>query len=194
MIWVTADQHFNHANILDFCPNRRGWCDEVNHMNRLMIDAINSVVKPTDELYFVGDFAMGGNGDEVIPTLLGQIWCKHTRLVFGNHDKHRHGQFFEQSYEMVDLKWNHQRFTLCHFPMAAWRRGAIMLHGHWHGTGPVLAGRLDIGVDGPTGKDFRGPWSLESAKRYIEDRDREATAKGTVKKMFDERTRDGETI
>lgn len=195
MIWVTADQHFNHENILTtFCPARQGWCKDVNHMNRLMIEMINTVVKPTDELYFIGDFAMGGNGDTVIPTLLGQIWCKHTRLVYGNHDKHRHGKFFEQAYELVDVKWNHQRFTLCHYPMAAWRRGAMMLHGHWHGTGPVLAGRLDIGVDGPIGKDFRGPWSLESVKEYIENRDREVLVARTTQKMFDERTRDGETI
>ncbi len=188
MIFVTADTHFNHANILEFCPNRIA--RDVNHMNQAIIQSINEVVKPTDELYFVGDFAMKGNNDEAIPLILKQIACKHTRLVFGNHDKHRHGQFFEQSYEMVDVKENHQRYTLCHYAMASWRRGAFMLHGHWHGKGPTVAGRLDIGVDGPTAQDFRGPWSLAAVKAYIEDRDRAALVAGTLKKMFDERMRE----
>lgn len=182
MIYVTSDTHFNHANIVDFCESRSHFAD-VEQMNAALVDSINEVVKQTDQLYFVGDFALRGNNDEEIPKILKRIYCQHKHLVFGNHDKHRHGQFFETANELLEVKWNHQRYILCHYPLESWRRSAMMLHGHWHGTGPKKALRLDIGVDGPDGKQLRGPWSLDEVRDYIIQRDN----KDNLEKMYDER-------
>lgn len=192
MIYVTADTHFGHRNILEFClaraenMYRHNGDDLMQVMENYIVDQINAVVGQTDQLYFVGDFGLHMR-DEDIPRILKRIVCKHAHLVVGNHDCHRHGKMFESSSDMVEVKWNHQRYVLCHYPLASWRRNAIMLHGHWHGTGPTVAGRLDIGVDGPDGTSFRGPWSLEEAKEFVEDRDKRALMDHTLVVMFDER-------
>lgn len=87
-IWVISDTHFDHANILNFTdkvgkPTRN--FDDVNHMNEHMIDCWNSVVKPGDKVYHLGDVLFGIRKQEWMdtnfPRLNGQ-----KRLVVGNHD------------------------------------------------------------------------------------------------------------
>jgi calcineurin-like phosphoesterase family protein len=85
-IWVISDTHFNHANILKF---ERGDgtkvrnFDSVDHMNQTMIDNWNSVVKPGDKVYHLGDVFFGNKDD------FKKLWPKlngSKRLIFGNHD------------------------------------------------------------------------------------------------------------
>ena len=87
-IWVISDTHFDHANILTFTDKvgkqTRNF-DDVNHMNEHMIDRWNSVVKPGDKVYHLGDVLFGTRKEEWMnknfPRLNGQ-----KRLVVGNHD------------------------------------------------------------------------------------------------------------
>lgn len=87
-IWVTSDTHFNHVNILSFkdsntgLPVRPGF-DDVNHMNQYMIDKWNSVVRPGDKVYHLGDVFFGSKDHfkSMWPRLMGS-----KRLVVGNHD------------------------------------------------------------------------------------------------------------
>lgn len=57
MIWVTADLHFGHANIMKYC-NRP--FDSTENMDKTILDNINHCVSEDDELYILGDFAMPG--------------------------------------------------------------------------------------------------------------------------------------
>lgn len=81
MRWFTSDLHLGHANIITFCdrPFR-----DVNHMNTVLIDAINDRVAPDDELWILGDVAMG----DIMKSLaqLKRIMAT-TVLVAGNHDR-----------------------------------------------------------------------------------------------------------
>jgi calcineurin-like phosphoesterase family protein len=88
-IWVISDTHFQHANILTF---RDGTSNElvrgnrfstVEEMDECMMDNWNSVVKPGDKVYHLGD-VMFGSKEEFLPKfkkLNGQ-----KRLILGNHD------------------------------------------------------------------------------------------------------------
>jgi calcineurin-like phosphoesterase family protein len=81
MVYITSDLHLNHTNIIKY--NDRPFAD-VNAMNNILISNINNTVKPTDELYILGDFCFG---DRLrANTFLNQIRCKNIYLIKGNHD------------------------------------------------------------------------------------------------------------
>lgn len=85
-IWVISDTHFNHANILDFrddLGNKIRPFSSVQEMNEKIVDRWNSMVKPGDIVYHLGDVAFGSK-EEFAP-----LWNKlhgSKRLVVGNHD------------------------------------------------------------------------------------------------------------
>lgn len=151
--WFTSDIHFCHRNILHLC-NRP--FEDINEMNETIIANFNSVIKPSDTLYILGDVNYRGNADELIPRLNG-----HKILIEGNHDGNYDESLFEEIYNYLEInepvKGKHYRFVLCHYPFAEWNgfyKGAIHLHGHQHNK-PVYnkqmrqqnLRRYDVGVD-----------------------------------------------
>ena len=89
-IWVISDTHFRHANILKFKDQygnlvRPGFAD-VDEMDEHMIERWNSVVKPGDIVYHLGDVVMNSNDDY---TWFKKNWPRlngSKRLIVGNHD------------------------------------------------------------------------------------------------------------
>ena len=86
-IWVTSDTHFRHANILKFRDSdgnlvRPGF-EDVDAMDEHMIERWNSVVKPGDIVYHLGDVILGDTEwfKRNWPRLNGS-----KRLIVGNHD------------------------------------------------------------------------------------------------------------
>lgn len=76
--WFTADPHFGHRNIVDYCG--RPWAD-VEEMDDGLVANINSVVGPQDRLWIIGDVAIRREGLAQVSRLNG-----HKILVAGNHD------------------------------------------------------------------------------------------------------------
>jgi calcineurin-like phosphoesterase family protein len=160
--FVTSDTHFNHVNILKYCPNRGH--ASVEEMNADMIRVWNEVVGVEDTVYFIGDFAMGKKEYHIdfLNALNGTI-----RIVPGNHDYyikklHKKGGLpphVEMLPPIYNLSHGGKQFVLCHFPIAEWeamtghssdgRTGAIHYHGHVHGENGAVTGpdRYDIGWD-----------------------------------------------
>lgn len=80
-IWYTSDTHFNHTNIIKYCG--RPFSD-VNEMNEKIANNWNSLVRPDDVVYHLGDFGLfrgGKQPEDFIHRLNGHIY-----LVRGNHD------------------------------------------------------------------------------------------------------------
>ena len=150
-VWFTSDTHFGHANIIKYC--NRPW-SSVDDMNDGMINNWNSVVKPEDEVWHLGDFCMGSTKPkDWIPRLNGNI-----NLVRGNHDKHVCDQGFYSDQDYKELRINKKTFILFHFPLRTWNKnhhGSIHLFGHVHGSMTVNCGRktledclaMDVGSD-----------------------------------------------
>jgi len=130
-------------------------------MNDALIKNWHSRVKPTDEVYVLGDFALcpWRRALSFAQSLSGR---KH--LIAGNHDKplRRKAEFcaaFETVRDLAEIKvpslgayHDEQRIVLCHFAMLTWNKshhGAWQLHGHSHGSlkDEPNALRLDVGVD-----------------------------------------------
>jgi len=80
MIYLIADTHFGHTNIIKYCNRPFTSIDE---MNDRLICNWNSIVQPADIVYHLGDFALGP-AEQVRSyrhRLNGVI-----EIVMGNHD------------------------------------------------------------------------------------------------------------
>ena len=82
-IWVISDTHFGHRNIIEYCDRP---FKDVTHMNYAIRDNWNSVVKPEDIVYHLGDVYMGWNDKQDIGQFLASLNGRK-RLVLGNHDE-----------------------------------------------------------------------------------------------------------
>jgi calcineurin-like phosphoesterase family protein len=124
-------------------------------MDEAIIRNINRVVKHDDELWHLGDFAMGTEKD--ISRYRHRINCQNIFVVTGNHDKQFRkpkvrGLFSGVYTNFLERKFGSQRITLCHYAMRVWNKshhGAWHLYGHSHGSIPddVHARSFDVGVD-----------------------------------------------
>ena len=157
--FFTSDLHFNHQNIMKFCPDPRGQFKTVEHMNEALIRNFNSVVSNQDTLYILGDVCFGRieDGVELVKRLNG-----NKVLVTGNHDRKfiQHPKFLAEKKmmgitEVVPEKFitlDNIKIHMYHFPIEEWdqcHRGSFHFHGHQHnGKSQVIKHRrMDVGVD-----------------------------------------------
>ena len=182
MIWFTADTHFYHGHIIDYCNRPARSIDE---MNEKLIRNWNDVVKPEDEIYHLGDFAFCGR-TRFIPIINQLNGRKY--WVRGNHDrdlakKEEVKGFFEWIKPLTKIRIKRmfdvegaprpydQKIVLCHFPILSWEGmagGTWMLHGHCHGSlKPDKNKRMDVGVD--CHPEFR-PFSFLEVEEFMASR------------------------
>jgi calcineurin-like phosphoesterase family protein len=81
--FFTSDTHFNHANILKYCPGRK--YASIDAMNRDFIERWNARVLPWDIVWHLGDFALGSQEDAAAIFKALNGFEKH--LILGNHDR-----------------------------------------------------------------------------------------------------------
>jgi len=173
-IWFTSDTHFMHENIIEHSdrPFR-----DLAHMHACLISNWNERIKPGDQVYHLGDFALswGKKHAEPIDAILHQLHGQKF-LITGNHDrdqvkKNPRWNIVTPYHEIkVDLGGEHkQRICLFHYSQRVWNqmhRGAWMLYGHSHGNLKQPPGRtMDVGVDP---NNFY-PVSLEEVREKLED-------------------------
>lgn len=152
--------HFHHQNIIKYCPESRGHLSSVEEMNEVLIQNWNSVVKDTDAVICLGDFAFANvhKTTEVFNRLKGIKF-----LIRGNHDS---SAVTSQAWKFVGTEEDFYGFKLSHYPHIAYineqfdgryrerhvKTGNVVLHGHKHSTSPlkVVDGTFnyDVGVDG----------------------------------------------
>jgi calcineurin-like phosphoesterase family protein len=132
-IWVISDTHFGHENIYKFTSfdgvtRVRASFESALEADREMVQRWNSVVRPEDHVWHLGDVTMGSDL-RIIKELLG-----HKRLLLGNHDRcdvraYREAGFQKvQSYRFCD-RWG----IMSHIPLHPMSLGdKINIHGHIH--------------------------------------------------------------
>lgn len=88
-IWIISDTHLSHENILKFTDSRTGnlirghLFDNIDQMDEYILEKWNSVVKPGDIVYHLGDVFIGDR------ERFKKQWPKFNgskRLIVGNHD------------------------------------------------------------------------------------------------------------
>jgi len=158
MLFFTSDEHYFHRNIIGY-ENRP--YQHVDEMNQDLVHKFNSVVRPNDETWHLGDFMMADNPDTAW-TYWSRLNGRH-HFIEGNHDKWLKrfmkkygpeclpGIKLELHPPLIEIKHEGQRIVLCHYALRTWRgvgRGTWMLYGHSHGNLKDVKGKtMDVGVD-----------------------------------------------
>lgn len=157
MNFFTSDLHFGHEKIIGYC--NRPFSDLVE-MKHELVRRWNQLVKPTDNVFVLGDFALylrRREVEEILEMLNGE---KHLRK--GNHD-HRdnykaNGWASVSPFQSCNLE-NGTPVCFIHNPsevdVYAPNFEGIVLHGHLHGNKgmrePPLQHKnrtyFDVGVD-----------------------------------------------
>lgn len=100
-------------------------------MNEVLIERWNSVVRPQDHVYHLGDVANSQQTlNYVMPRLAG-----HKRLVLGNHDNHAPMSNYVQYFDKIMLWRKFDDLILTHIPLMQENfpgRAKVNVHGHIH--------------------------------------------------------------
>lgn len=175
MIWLTADTHLGHENIITQAnrPFR-----SVKQMDDHIISAINEMVAPGDELYVLGDFSFRTSREDV-RMYRWLIGCRNVYLIRGNHDLLWHGSSpFQREYGYYDQlhspRPRRHRIVMCHYPILSWRSmdfGSIHAHGHIHADAGYNRRNRDAGIfryDVGVEANGYAPVSLDYLTRFFD--------------------------
>jgi calcineurin-like phosphoesterase family protein len=171
MRWWTADLHFGHANIIRYCDRP---FSSVEEMDEGLIERWNDAVGEGDEVWVLGDFAMGGLAEHVP---LAKRLAGHKVLVAGNHDACWEGrskgdfvrwtaEYLEAGFERIvqppsNALLGGTTVLVHHFPYHGDSRedverfadhrpadeGSWLLHGHVHDRWRQADRQINVGVD-----------------------------------------------
>lgn len=168
-VWFTADTHFGHTNIIKYC-NRPFQSSE--EMDETILERFNSVIKPGDVLYHLGDICWSSYN---LGKFFGRLNTQEVHVIRGNHDN-KHGSEYSRFRSFQDLKsvstgvnGTLENFILFHYPMRTWKskgRGGYHLYGHVHGRMAGIDRSMDVGVD--TNNFY--PYAAEEVVKLLKDR------------------------
>lgn len=141
-IYVVADTHFYHNNIIKYCDRP---FDNIEDMNGFMINKWNSIVSNKDIVLHLGDFGFGSK--EQLANICQQL-NGYKILLKGNHDLRKGNGFFidcgfkevykEKEMLLTEILGIPQDFIktdsdviLSHYPRAV-PDDKLNIHGHIH--------------------------------------------------------------
>jgi calcineurin-like phosphoesterase family protein len=146
-VFFTGDTHFGDMRVLRF--DHRPFATLADHDSGL-VARWNEVVSDGDEVWHLGDFALGPPPETAAAILASLKGTKH--LIVGNNDDAATlslpgwasvGHYAELTVDGRDV-------VLCHYPFRTWNgigRGRLDIHGHSHGKLTPMPKQYDVGVD-----------------------------------------------
>jgi calcineurin-like phosphoesterase family protein len=199
--WFSSDLHWNHSPKWAIpIWESRGY-KSVNHSNTEITNSINSLVKPVDDLFLLGDIALNIT-EEQFESFIGSIVCDNIYILWGNHNSrvkdiyHRQMDLVNKltnvesitkthNCEIYPFKYknlifignyaeivvNQQHIVLQHYPIYSWNG---MGHDTWHLYGHVHSKNETVrGKSLDIGWDaFKKPVSFEEIKVIMDSRPR----------------------
>lgn len=136
-IFLTSDSHFSHKGIVKFLRDdgtkERPW-DNTEEMDEALVQNWNSVVRPKDTVYHLGDVVINRSALGIVSRLNGT-----KVLIQGNHDVFRLSEYLEHfkslhPYKVLD------GFLLSHIPIhpCSIERWKGNIHGHLHSRNVMI--------------------------------------------------------
>ena len=137
-IWVTSDWHLGHDR--EFIWKARGF-NSIEEMNNTIISKHNSLVRPDDDVYVLGDLTLGpATNIDLIRQMNGRL-----HIVRGNHDTDNRWNIYSKFPNVVELsnaiylKYQKYHFYLSHYPSMtgnlekeSLKQMTLNLYGHTH--------------------------------------------------------------
>jgi len=140
--FLTADEHYGHANIINYSKRPFNSTEE---MDAVLIENNNRVVKDTDTVYHLGDFTLRGTKEAK----------NYIKKLKGNHiflrGSHDYWAEKENLPYIIEVELYNKYIVLCHYAMKSWPRsfhGSLHAYGHSHGKMERYNEHAyDVGVD-----------------------------------------------
>lgn len=133
-IYFISDTHFGDKGII---KHERTLFENIEEHDQFIINAINKVVKPTDELWILGDI---GQPDKL------RLMNGRKYLILGNHDKRPMKEYLGYFAAVYNTPiYLTQRVVLSHYPIPV-EEGILNVHGHLHGSKLDLMNYLNISL------------------------------------------------
>jgi calcineurin-like phosphoesterase family protein len=140
-IFVVADHHLGHGNIIKFTkdngevarphPLENRPFKNIHEHDELLIRLHNEIVTPEDHVYFLGDVVISKQLLPLVTRMMGK-----KRLVRGNHDICDTKLYIDVGFkEIYGVRVFHREgFILSHYPLhpKSIKKGWINVHGHTH--------------------------------------------------------------
>ncbi len=144
-IWVCADLHLQHKNIIGYC---RKQFNSVEEHDKYVIERYNSVVGKDDLVYILGD--LGFTPKESLTQLVRQLNGRKI-LIIGNHDSLKDNDYINMGIIQVirhPIFYNNN-IILSHIPVEECYNSkyAICVHGHLHGNLLTLPNFFNVNVE-----------------------------------------------
>lgn len=130
-VFLISDTHFNHRNVIAY--ENRPW-PTIEEMDAAIIEKWNTIVKPEDRVYHLGDVSMNRNGLLLAARLNGR-----KILIKGNHDNQKLKDYLPI---FDDIRATHllNNFILSHVPIHPDQKYRFSgnIHGHLHSKSVLL--------------------------------------------------------
>ena len=125
--FLIADTHIGHRNILKFEPFHRPF-NSIEEHDEAIVERWNSVVRPNDHVWHLGDVLFGKKSFDVLARLNGT-----KKLILGNHDHYPNQEYlkyFTKIFGVAELGG----CILSHVPVSPtqFTRYKANIHGHTH--------------------------------------------------------------
>ena len=132
-IYLCSDHHIGQESILKFKDdygNKLRPYTSLTEMHVNIIENHNSVVKPIDKVYFLGDVIFHKKYEHILSLLNGE-----KRLIHGNHDTlgiNFYSKYFKEIYGARYI--GEYKAILTHIPIHpnSIKEGWVNVHGHTH--------------------------------------------------------------
>ena len=144
-VFLISDTHFGHTGVCRFTTNDgsklRPW-DNPEEMDEALVKNWNSVVRPNDKVYHLGDVVIAKKNLQIMHRLNGD-----KVLIRGNHDIFKLKDYTEH---FRDIRGVHvmNGIILSHIPLhdSCMTRFGVNVHGHLH-SNRVMKGIKNSVID-----------------------------------------------
>lgn len=178
--YFSADWHLRHKNILKYDTRPFKTIDE---MDEAIMKNVCSLLKPGDNLYYLGDFAMMADKNAIEGFMKTLVYTgANLFFIKGNHDSTRDTVKLYRKYgtylgEQTMITIQDQAIVLNHYAMRVWRNshhGTWQLYGHSHDSLEYApwGKSMDVGI--PSANRILGKYTLfefADIKNILDKRD-----------------------
>ena len=128
-VFFISDTHFGHHKILQFEESRLQLGKTIEEHDASLVERWNSVVRPKDTVWHLGDVLFGRHSFKMLGQLNGI-----KKLVKGNHDTYNVKNYLHY-FNDVHGCYKMDDFLLSHIPMHESQKYRFKgnIHGHMHG-------------------------------------------------------------